>query len=259
MGKIFDALERYKKEKSIETDGLFIGGPEKLIEDVTKSPPDLQSTVHSHVEKAFEVSSAPGFSGSENFKILRNKLLYPKDGHKRRTILVTSAFEGEGKTFVAANLGVSIARGVDEYALLVDCDFHHPNLHSRLGYSNNEGLYEYLVGKRQLSDVIIRTKVEKLSLLPAGNFDANASDLLSSPLMKKLLGLVKGRNENRFIIIDGPPSELLTETTALANFVEGIIFVVRAQKSPREEIRKSIKNLGKKKILGIVFNGYYQM
>lgn len=258
MGKIFDALERYKKERSIETDAHLIGGPEKVIKKVIKSPPGHKSTVRSNLGKRLDVSSAHGLLDVENFKILKNKLLFSKDGHRPRTILITSSFPGEGKAFVAANLGVSIAQGVDEYALLVDCDFQHPGLHTMLGYSNNEGLCEYLAGEKKLSDVIIRTRVEKLSLLTAGSIDPDASELLSSPLMEKLLGQVKGRNENRFIIINAPPSQLIPEEIVLSDYIEGIIFVVMARKSPRGTVRKNIEILGKKKIIGIVFNGDYQ-
>jgi capsular exopolysaccharide synthesis family protein len=169
--------------------------------------------------------------------------------------MVTSAFPGEGKTFVAANLAVSLAMGIGEYVLLVDCDFRRPDLHSMFGYSNTEGFYEYLAGKRQLHDVLIKTKVEKLSLLTAGSPLPNHSELLSSIRMKEFLKKVEARNQDHFIIIDTAPSQVTADAGVLANYVDAIIFVVMAQRSPREAIKRSIENLGKKKILGIVFNG----
>ena len=82
--------------------------------------------------------------------------------------------------------------------------------------------------------------------------------MLSSTMMKKFLKEVKGRYEDRFIIIDAPPSQVTAEATVLANYVDAIIFVVMAQKTPRETIQRNIENLGRQKILGIVFNGYAQ-
>ena len=77
-------------------------------------------------------------------------------------------------------------------------------------------------------------------------------------MMQEFLEEAKGRYQDRFIIIDVPPSQVTAETNVLASYVDCIIFVVMAQKSPRETIQRSIENLGKEKILGIVFNGYSQ-
>jgi len=142
--------------------------------------------------------------------------------------------------------------------LLVDCDLRKPHLNRMLGYSNTEGLHEYLTGKRELSDLIVHTRIKKLSLLVGGRPSPHPGELLSSVRMKEFLQEVKDRYQDRFIILDAPPSHITAETNVLANYVDKIIFVVMAQKSPRETIQKSIENLGKKKILGIVFNGYRQ-
>ena len=172
--------------------------------------------------------------------------------------MVASAVPGEGKTFVSANLAVSIALGIDEYVLLVDCDLRRPNLHEMLGYTNPEGLHEYLIGKKELPDLIIRTQIGKLSLLPGGNSPPNPSELLASTRMEAFLEEVKGRYEDRFIVIDSPPSQITSEANVLARHVDGVILVVMAQRSPRAVVSKTIDNLGREKILGVVFNGYSQ-
>jgi protein-tyrosine kinase len=248
MGKISDALERHKKEKLIRTEKLPGGEP----------PLPHELIVQNGFSPKLLALSAPESLDAENFKTLRSQILFPKNGERPRTIMVTSAFPGEGKTFVSANLAVSLALGIDEYVLLVDCDLRKPNLHNMLGYTNTEGLYEYLVSRRGLPDLIVRTRIGKLSLLTAGTSSANAAELLASAMMKGFLEEVKGRYQDRFIIIDTTPSQGATEANVLANHVDGIIFVVMARKSPREPIQRSIESLGKKKILGIVFNGYSQ-
>ena len=150
------------------------------------------------------------------------------------------------------------AQGIQEHVLLVDCDLRKPSLNKMLGYSNAEGLFEYLTGKRELPDLIINTRIEKLSLLVAGRSFSHPGDLLASKKMKQFLQEVKGRYGDRFVILDSTPTQITAETSVLANYVDKVIFVVMAQKSPREIIQRSIENLGKKKVLGIVFNGYSQ-
>lgn len=256
MGKISNALERHNKEKSIKAERLPIGEPENLTKTGPRSTLARELIIQNGFSPKLVALSAPESLEAENFKVLRSQILFPKDGERPQTIMVTSAFPGEGKTFVAANLAVSLALGVDEYVLLVDCDLRNPKLHEMLGYSNLGGLHEYLTSRRKLPDLLIRTKIEKLSLLTAGTSPANPAELLSSAMMKEFLKEVKGRYQDRFIVIDATPSQVAAEANVLAKYVDRIIFVVMAKKTPRETIQRSIETLGKKKILGIVFNGY---
>jgi len=257
MGKIFDALERHKKEKALSRlEPLPIDASEKQVEKSPESPSVPNLVPLSSLNQKLVVASAPDSMDAENFKILRTQVLFPKDGKRPRTILITSSLPGEGKTFVAANLAVSIAQSIDEYVILMDCDLRRPRLHHMLGFSNTDGLHEYLTEKKALPDVLIRTRFEKLSLLSAGNPSPNPSELLLSTRMKNLFEKVKGRNRDRFIIIDAPPTQITAEAAVLSNYTEGTIFVVMAGKSPRAMIHRNIEDLGKTKIIGIVFNGY---
>jgi exopolysaccharide/PEP-CTERM locus tyrosine autokinase len=256
MGIISDALERHKKEKSIKAEMLPFREHINLSKKESESPLARELMIQKGFDPKLVVCSAPESYDAENFKVLKAQILFPKDGKRPKTIMVTSAFPGEGKTFVSANLAASLAQGIDEYVLLVDCDMRRPSLHKMLGYSNPEGLQEYLAGKRQLGDLFIRTKIKKLSLLTAGSPPPNPSELLSSDMMKGFLEEVKGRYQDRFIVIDAPPCQFAAEANVLAKYVDGIIFVVMAGQSPKKEIQKGIENLGKEKILGIVFNGY---
>lgn len=255
MGKISNALERHKKEKLIEVKRLPIEAREDLTKKRSESPLRSEWMIQDGFSPKVVVLSAPDSLDAENFKILRAQILFPKDGERPRIIMVTSAFPGEGKTFVAVNLAVSLALGVNEHVLLLDCDLRRPDVHQVLGYSNTEGLHEFLTGKRQLPDLLIRTKIEKLSFLAAGTPSTRPSEWLSSTMMREFLEEVRARYDDRFIIIDSPPSQVTSEANVLANYVDGIIFVVMAQRSPKEAIRRNVENLGKK-ILGIVFNGY---
>jgi len=256
MGKISDALERHKKERTINAEKFPLGRPEDRTRKEPEPAPAREFIIQSNFNHKLVVHSAPESIDAENFKVLRAQILFPKDGKTPRTIMVTSAFPGEGKTFVAANLAASIALGINEYVLLVDCDFRRPSTHNMFGCSNNEGLHEYLTKKKDLPDLLIRTRMEKLSLLTAGRPPSNPSELLSSTEMKEFLEEVRGRYQDRYIVIDATPSQVTAEVSVLSQYVDGIVLVVMARKSPKETIRRSVENLGKKKILGIVFNGY---
>jgi capsular exopolysaccharide synthesis family protein len=172
--------------------------------------------------------------------------------------MVTSAYPDEGKTFVAVNLAASLAMGIDEYVLLLDCDMRNSRIHEMFGYTNSEGLSELLTGKEHLRDLILRTPLEKLSILPAGIAPPNPAELLSSTMMEDLLKDLKARYQNRFIIIDSTPAKGTAEASILANYVDGVILVIMAHKTPRKAIEDTIKSLGRDKILGIVFNGHTQ-
>jgi protein-tyrosine kinase len=257
MGKISDALERHKKEKTPKTEELPARRSARAEGKIPATESPARDLFPSDgMDPSLVVHSAPQSLDAENFKVLRAQILFPKDGKRPRTIMVTSAFPGEGKTFVASNLAVSIALGINEHVLLVDCDLRRPSLHKMMGYSNREGLHEYLTGKRELADLLTRTRVDKLSLLTAGIPPTNPTELLSSSAMKDFLKEVKNRYQDRYIIIDAAPSQVTAEVGVLSHYVDGIIFVVMSGKSPRESILKSIENLGREKVLGFVFNGY---
>ncbi|SPD74974.1 putative Non-specific protein-tyrosine kinase [uncultured Desulfobacterium sp.] len=245
MGKLSDALDRHQSERAVKT---LMFRPE--------TDHGLGTVMQKEFDPKLVVLTAPESMDAENFKVLKGQIFFPKDGIRPRTILVTSAFPGEGKSFIAANLAASIAQGMNEYALLVDCDFRRPRIHKILGYSNKEGLSDYLTGKKPLHELLIKTKIEKLSLLTSGTSPSKPSELLSSNMMKELFQEFKERYDDRYVIVDTAPSHVISEVNILAKYVDGVIFVVMAGKSPREVIQKSIEAIGKEKVLGIIFNGY---
>jgi len=256
MGKISEALEKNIKEKAVISEKLYGPKPEDPSLKIDKSPvKDRRLPLGQDFNPKLIAWSSPDSIEAENFKMLRAQILFSQD-RRPRSLLITSIFPGEGKTFVASNLAVSIALGIDEHVLLVDCDFRRPSIHNMFGYSNIEGLHEFLTDKRPLNELIIRTNINKLSVITAGNTPLNPSELLSSSIMEAFLKEVKDRYQDRFIIIDSTPLHATSEAAVLARNVDGIILVIRNQRAPREAVKKAISFLGKEKILGIVFNGY---
>ena len=260
MGKIADALERHDKETVVRLDDVNEAPPKKLL--VEEPEVKLARKMASDLipGKSFSDSvvmlSSPDSADAETFKVLRGQILFPRDRKVPRSMLVTSTFPAEGKTYVASNLATTLAMSIDEYVLAIDADLRRPRLHRMFGYSKVRGLHDYLVGNARLEELIIKSSIDKLSVLPAGKPPRNPTELLSSNMMVQFLEEVKERYQDRFIIIDSPPSSVTAESKFLAQHVDGIIYVVMANKTPRKDIEKAIDNLGRDKILGIVFNGY---
>jgi len=191
---------------------------------------------------------------AEQFKILRTTILHRLSAKAMRTIMVTSALPGEGKSFVSANLAISIAQNIKEHVLLMDCDIRKPCLHTRFGFGREPGLSEYLADGLPLTDLLLKTVVPKLTLLPAGQPTFNPSELLSSERMSGLIEEVRKRYSDRYIMIDAPPTSLTAEGGALARQVDGVLLVIKYGGTPRDMISNLVETLGPDKIFGVVLN-----
>ncbi|MBN2332643.1 MAG: polysaccharide biosynthesis tyrosine autokinase [Deltaproteobacteria bacterium] len=203
------------------------------------------------------VSLTKPFSlASEQIKKLRTKIiLSAPERLPNKTILVTSAVPREGKTTIALNLALSLAQGLEEYVLLVDGDFRKPEVSKYLGLEFSRGLATYLTTDIDLSSVLVKTDLSKLSILPMGAAPAKPAELLASERMKNLITDLKTRYSDRYIIFDTTSLLSTTEADILASQVDGIILVVRYGESSRDVIKQAFKNLDRDKVLGVVFNG----
>ena len=168
-------------------EAIKIKQPKKAIK-----PSDIVFSNKS-IDRNLVVLTKPNSFEAEQFKILRTNLLFPVSGKPPRTIMITSAVSGEGKSFVAANLAVSIAQGIDEHVLLMDCDMRMPAIHKSFGLSNIQGLSDYLSDDAPLSSSILKTKTERLTILPGGKPQHNPAELLASEKMSQLLVEAKTR------------------------------------------------------------------
>ena len=252
MGKIFRALEKAgnnttpekKSASGDDTDG-----------QVARQSEATTHSCSSSTNPALVTATKPHSPASEQFRLLKNNILFPEKGNPPKTIMVTSASPHEGKSFVAANLAVSIAQSIDEYVLLMDCDLRSPTIHTFFGYGDKEqGLSDYLTNSIPLSSVLKKASVNKLTILTAGRIPSNPSELLSSDQMRRLLHEVKLRYNDRYVIIDTPPPYMTSETNAIARFVDGIILVIRQGKTRTKEVADILDIYGREKILGVVTN-----
>jgi protein-tyrosine kinase len=181
-------------------------------------------------------------------------------------IMVTSSLPGEGKSFTSINLAMSIAMEMDHTVLLVDADVAKPSLPQFLGLKADRGLLDLLRDDSvKLSDVLIRTNVEKLSILPAGRGHRYSTELLASVNMRKLIDEMAQRYADRIIIFDSPPILLTSEARVLASHMGQIVVVVEAGKTTHEALRESLKHIEHCEVIGMVLNkgkhtpgsGYY--
>ncbi len=193
---------------------------------------------------------------AESIRILRTRILYPVMGETPRTLMVTSASPGEGKSFICANLGISLAQGVDDYCIVVDCDLRRPSLHQVFGVSNEHGLVNHLQQGIAPEDLIVKSGIDKLSIFPAGPPPVNPAELSGSDSMIKLVNEMKARYDDRFVLLDSPPLHAAAETAVLAQQVDGVILVIRQGKSRREHVKALADTIGRDKIIGVVFNAH---
>lgn len=226
-----------------------------------------QSTSRS-VELDFKRLSARGFLTSadergklaEEYRMIKRPLLAnafgPNPVRKGNLIMVSSALPGEGKSFSAINLAISIAMELDRTVLLVDADVAKPSLPHYLGFQAEHGLLDVLRGEsRDLSDVILRTNVEKLSILPAGKTYARATELLASDAMDRLIIEVATRYPDRLVLFDSPPILATSEASVLASHMGQIVMVVESEKTPKSALREALSRIeGACDVISIVLN-----
>ncbi len=194
---------------------------------------------------------------AESFKMLRSQILYPGEGKTApKTIMITSAAPGEGKSFIAANLAITLAHGLDQHSLLVGCDLRRPSLAALLGVNPAPGLADYLQNSMELSEVIRHTSVKKLSLLPSGKPPANPAELLSSVKMGLLVEELSNRYEDRLVIFDSPPLHMASESSVLIQHVDAVVMAVRYGVSGKNSVKKAVEHIGKDKLIGVLFNGH---
>ena len=193
MGKISDALDRHKKEKLVKLEDLKEEEPRILTPEDPETTRVREIGAEHNFSDSLVMLSSPESADAESFKILRGQILFPKDRKMPRSILVTSTFPGEGKTFTASNLAASLALSVDEYVLLIDADLRRPRIHSMFGCPNAPGLHDLLIGRKKFDELVVQSKIRKLSIIPAGRSPRNPTELLSSNMMLNFLDEVTKR------------------------------------------------------------------
>jgi exopolysaccharide/PEP-CTERM locus tyrosine autokinase len=189
-------------------------------------------------------------TAAEDFRIIKRPLLrnaLGPDGSgikNANLIVVTSALPGEGKTYCAINLAMSIAMEKDRTVLLVDADVARPSVLKVLGLGAAPGLMDILLSDTlTLHDVILKTNIPGLSIVPAGRNNKHATELLASQTMSNLLSEISGRYPDRVVIFDSPPLLLTTEANVLAAQMGQVVMVVEAETTTQRAVREALRRI----------------
>jgi exopolysaccharide/PEP-CTERM locus tyrosine autokinase len=197
----------------------------------------------------------------EEFRIIKRPLLDRAFGERREgemppnLIMITSSLPGEGKTYCAINLAMSIAMELDHTVLLVDADVARPSVLRTLGLPAQRGLMDILVdSKLDLADVLLRTNVDTLSILPAGTSTPRSTELLASSTMSNLVTEIANRYPDRVIIFDSPPLLLTSESRVLASHMGQIAVVVEAQTTTQHAVKEALHRLEGIPNVNLIYN-----
>ncbi|TDI76106.1 MAG: tyrosine-protein kinase family protein [Betaproteobacteria bacterium] len=195
---------------------------------------------------------------TEQFRVIKRPLLmnsFNKEVKNGNLIMVSSSLAGEGKSFCAVNLAMSIAMEMDHTVLLVDADVTRPMIPKILGLGTDKGLLDVLLDdKLDMTEVLIKTNIEKLSVLTAGRPQPNANELLASQSMGLLLKEFVQRYEDRIIIFDSPPLLQTSEARVLANQMGQIVLVVEAEKTTQQTVREALRQIETCEIVTLIYN-----
>lgn len=198
---------------------------------------------------------------AEEFRVIKRPLIMnafqgsAAATRNRNLIMVTSSFPGEGKSFCSINLAISIAMEINHRVLLVDADVAKPSLPGFLGLDADRGLLDVLLDSSlSLPEVMIKTNVEKLTVLPAGRGHRHATELLASEAMNRLLQEMASRYRDRIIIFDSPPLLATTESRVLAGRVGQIVMVVESEKTTQEALRDALQQIQSCELISLLLN-----
>jgi protein-tyrosine kinase len=196
------------------------------------------------------VPSSPRSQIAEEFRVIKRPILANAHGKgaapvdNGNLIMVTSSVPGEGKSFNSINLAMSIAMELDNRVLLVDADVARPSVLNLLGLPPAKGLMDVLLDESvSLPDVLLRTNVEKLTILPAGMPHKNATELLASGAMRALLIELAHRYPDRIIIFDSPPLMVTTEAPVLAQSMGQLLLVVEAGRTTHTMVKQALSKV----------------
>jgi len=200
----------------------------------------------------FEYYRDESASTIEFRRLARN--INPNSGKSINSILITSAVPSEGKSLVAANLAITIAKDEGKNVLLIDCDMRKSSIHSLFGIEREAGLSSFLEGAATLEEIIKDTELENLKIIPGGSEVPSPTHLLKKEKTKELLSECKSKFD--FIICDAPPIVPVHDSEILSQYVDGVLLVVLAGKTFRQIVTRATELLEEAhaNVLGVILN-----
>jgi capsular exopolysaccharide synthesis family protein len=265
MSKFFDETQKARQwvVKGVEPVQLDVVSvidaiKQNELEDIGPATPALPSIRQVQVDKVINnpitVSKIDSLSAvSEAYGTLRTRVMRLQASKGIRSIMLTSAVPGEGKTVTALNLALSCAKLHEQRILLVDGDLRSRGLTRLIAMPEGVGLSDVLSEKSSIDEAVLATEHENLFVVGSGSPCSQPAELFASTRWSEFIAW--SNQSFDVIIVDAPPVHSLTDAELISAGCDGVLLVVRALSTPREMARKSAGRLDKKKLIGIVFNG----
>jgi len=273
MSRVYEALRQSELEMGVAGNMLDpdtfltpLNSPAPIVEQPAMLMPwdDIRSVAPGLNEESRVVALTEGNGlGSEKFRLLRARLRNLREHRQLQKLVITSAVPSDGKTLVAMNLAVSLAKHTDERILLLEGDLRKPMLGQHLGLSTLPGLGDWALGNDAISKFLYRLDNLQLWILPAGLIPENPVTILHSTRFLELYRQLSDCFD--WVIIDAPPLLPMADVTFWSRQSDGLLLVVREGKTPKTVLKKGLETLDNPKVVGVVLNeahdlesSYYQ-
>lgn len=265
--EVYDFGEAFRRREGVVAEAPLPGEPRSLG---TAPPPLVENTYPVEnrstgvrvdqarlAEGGFILPGAPAGALVEELRVVKRGLLAAAraaGSGRGQVVLVTSANAGEGKSFTAINLAISLAGEHATEVLLVDGDMLKPSVLSSLGLAGERGLMDAIEQGHDPESLVLRTDIRGLSVLPPGSAANTVTELLSSPRTADVFAALTRDRPDRIVIVDSPPVLAASPTSVLAAHAGQILLVVRADQTSEADLRESVQLLGTGADIKLVLN-----
>lgn len=267
MGRIEEALRKAKASRQEiaqrdEPKSTFAyDGPINLDRPRLRTPPIARIPVD-HVIQADNatlrerrvIASSVSDERVGPYRQLRTLLLKAMRDNSWKTLAITSAHEGAGKTLTASNLAISLSRDVNTSVLLVDLDLNTPTVHQKLNLDPEKGLVDYLEGAAELEEIIFDPGIEHLTVIAGRSAGKESSELLASDRMRTLMEDLSRQEESSIIIYDLPPLLRNDDAILFSPFADATLVVVEEGVTTADQLRRSMRLLERSNVIGTILN-----
>lgn len=223
------------------------------IEDKTKVPV-VAEIMQTHSKDPIAIAEGKKSVIAEQIRALRTNLTFMGLNENHKNLLITSSISGEGKSFVALNLAMSLTLTGKKVGLM-EMDLRKPKLSKNLGVNRDPGITNYLIGKAGIDEIIKTTDYPNLFIVAAGHIPPNPTELIGSEKFREMMMLLKDKFD--YLIIDSTPIGLVTDSQLLAVYADATVYIVRHNLTPKIFLRMIEDLYQQKKFnnMSIVFNG----
>jgi len=260
MSKIKKALERLKSETQLKEIKEEKGERKEAIsEKLDKIVYTKTKVIHVDPEKLKEnkiVAIDEEDPLIDQFKVLRTRILNRTRAEGKKTIQVSGFGINEGKSIIASNLAIAMAKETRQTTLLVDLDLRNPSIHKLFCLGDVKGLKDYFENDIPLEELFINPGIPKFTILPAGGKIRGAPEILGSTKMENLVKELIERYPDRYIIFDTPGMSICPDPLIVSEYMDAILLVARVRVTDQDAIKSVMKIVPQEKLLGIVLNDF---